>query len=123
MPNIDFNEFQKQEEEEIGEGKTYTVSRLQTKDTQYYIREEDILFDIIDLDLDGKGPGMEIYMSFLGGDFKMLCSYVSKKEFESPDFSNLLMRLIDEYKPCLLCKTKFLDGFCDGKEDDDDEEA
>lgn len=118
MPKIDFNDFQKEEEEL----KRYTVSKIETRDTQYLIQEEDIIFDVIDLDFNGEGPGMEIWISFVGEDFKIRCDLVPKKEFDTLEISDYFLGLIEDYKPCLECKTKFLDGLCHG-EDDDNEKA
>ena len=118
MPNIDFNEFKKQNEEKSPEERT--ISEVQTKDRQFYIKEEGVVFDIIDLDFEGKGPGMEVLMSLVGEGFKMRCDLVPKEIFESYDIPDYLMSLVDEYKPCLKCKSKFLDEFCSSHKDDGD---
>ena len=126
MPNIDFNEFQKNDEPKK-EPKGYTVSRAQVTDQQYYIKEEDILFDILDLDFDGEGPGMEVLISLIGEDFKIRCDLVPKKVFDTFDIPQYLLGLIEEYKPCLECKKKFLEDLCSHDDiefiPDDDEEA
>lgn len=119
MPKIDFNEFQKKPDE----NEEYTVRSIQVKDCQYFIEELDVVFDVIDLDFDGKGPGMEILMSFAGEDFKMRCDIVPKDIFDTYDVNKYLIELAEEYLPCLKCKKKFLDGLCDSEKEEGDEEA
>lgn len=128
MPKIDFNDFQKEEPQ--SKIRECTIAEARTEDRQFFIEEEGIIFDVIDLDFDGKGPGMEVFISFLGEDFKMRCDLVPKKTFESYDIPDYLMSLLEEFKPCLECKTKLLDKFCREEDDDiieflpeDDEEA
>ena len=113
MPNIDYNDYKKQDSE-VPE---CTVSELQTKDRQFLLKEEGIMFDIIDLDFEGKGPGMEVLMSLIGEDFKMRCDFVPKEIFDTYDIPDYLMSLVDEFKPCLECKSKFLEGLCSHEED------
>lgn len=117
MPNIDLNKFK--EQGKVGEIKEYTYSKLDVKDTQYFFKNEEVVFDIIDMDFDGKGPGMEILMSFLGEDFKMRVDYIPKERFDSIDVPKYLIDLLEENIGCLECKTKFLDTICRDEEDDD----
>lgn len=127
MPKINYKDYQKQEEN--SESREFTVSEVQVSDHQYFIKEEGIVFDVIDLDFDGRGPGMEILMSFVGEDFKMRCDMIPKEIFDTLDIPDYLIHLLDENKHCLECKTKFLDGLCNDEggenegEEDIDEKA
>lgn len=120
MPKIDFKDYQKQENSEGGE---YTFKEIQTKDRQIFVKEEGIIFDIIDFDFDGEGPGMEILMSFIGEDFKMRCDVVPKDIFDTYDLQDYLIYLIEEYKPCLECKSKLLGELCSFHHGDDKDDG
>lgn len=124
MPSIDINKFQKSEEEPTP--KEYTFSRIEITDKQVYIKEENITFDLLDLDFSGKGPGIEVLMSFIGEEFKMRVDFIPKEELDRVDLYEYLSDLVAQYKPCLECRTKLFRDICSfegEKEEDRDEEA
>lgn len=118
MPKIDFNEFQKKPDEN-----EYTVRSVQVNACKYFIEEINVVFDLIDLDFDGNGPGVEILMSFAGEDFKMRCDVIPKKVLDTYNLNEYLVELAKEFLPCLSCKKKFLDGLCDSEKENEDEET
>ena len=132
MASINFDDYEKnQQDQSPGEVITKRISMgcLETKDTQYYIEEENILFDFLELDFGEKqGIGVEVWMSYLGKDFKMKIDMMSKEDYlevtkDKSSFGSLIGGYFEDFKECLECKSGFLENFCDlehGEEDKDD---
>jgi hypothetical protein len=132
MASINFDDYEKnQQDQSPGEVITKRISMgcLETKDTQYYIEEENILFDFLELDFGEKqGIGVEVWMSYLGEDFKMKIDMMSKEDYteitkDKSSFGNLIGGYLEDFKECLECKSGFLENLCDlehGEEDKDD---
>ncbi len=124
MASINFNDYEKnQSPGEKTVSKKLTVGSFVTKDTQYYIENENLLFDFIEVDFGEQGIGVESWMSFLGGDFKMKVGMLTKEEFEEAISNNenlgkLFGKYLNEKLGCLECKKEFLEEICRQEHDD-----
>lgn len=132
MASINFDDYEKnQQDQSPGEVITKRISMgcLETKDTQYYIEEENVLFDFLELDFGEKqGIGVEVWMSYLGEDFKMKVDMMRKEDYleitkDKSSFGSLIGGYLEDFLECLECKSGFLENLCDlehGEEDKDD---
>ena len=103
------------------------VSRLdQIKTTQYYIKSDNLLFDFVELDFGNMGSIVDVWLSFLGEDFKMKIDMMSTEDYKKLDIQSYLQEHLERGKNCLECKSKLLEGLCDFRhklaEEEDDEE-
>lgn len=114
MANINFDDYKKkQEEEPVIEKKEFSVGSLEVKNTQYYVEEENVLFDFIELEFGEQGIGVEVWMSFLGEDFKMKVEMMSKEEYDNLEIGEFIGFHLSENLECLKCKTGFLEELCE----------
>lgn len=133
MASINFDDYEKnQQDQSPGDEvvtKKISIGRLETSDIQYYVAEENVLFDFIELDFgEEQGVGIEVWMSYLGEDFKLKIDMMKKEDFEkivkdNDSLGNLIGDYLNENLDCLACKSSFLEDLCDikhGKEDEDD---
>ena len=133
MASINFDDYEKnQQDQSPGDEvvtKKISIGRLETSDIQYYVAEENVLFDFIELDFgEEQGVGIEVWMSYLGEDFKLKIDMMKKEDFEkivkdNDSLGNLIGDYLNENLDCLACKSNFLEDLCDikhGKEDEDD---
>ena len=133
MASINFDDYEKnQQDQSPGDEvvtKKISIGRLETSDIQYYVAEENVLFDFIELNFgEEQGVGIEVWMSYLGGDFKLKIDMMEKEDFEkigkdNDSLGNLIGDYLNENLECLACKSSFLEDLCDikhGKEDEDD---
>lgn len=124
MASINFEDYQKNQEGPTEERKSFSVGSLETKDTQYYVEEDNVLFDFIELDFGDQGIGVEVWMSFLGEEFKMKVDMLSKEDFDNLDVGNFLGIHLMENLGCLKCRSELFEKLCDLKhEDEEDEET
>ena len=133
MASINFDDYEKnQQDQSPGDEvvtKKISIGRLETSDIQYYVAEENVLFDFIELDFgEEQGVGIEVWMSYLGEDFKLKIDMMEKEDFEkivqdNDSLGNLIGDYLNENLDCLACKSNFIEDLCDikhGKEDEDD---
>lgn len=133
MASINFDDYEKnQQDQSPGDEvvtKKISIGRLETSDIQYYVAEENVLFDFIELNFgEEQGVGIEVWMSYLGEDFKLKIDMMEKEDFEkivkdNDSLGNLIGDYLNENLDCLACKSNFLEDLCDikhGKEDEDD---
>lgn len=133
MASINFDDYEKnQQDQSPGDEvvtKKISIGRLETSDIQYYVAEENVLFDFIELNFgEEQGVGIEVWMSYLGEDFKLKIDMMKKEDFEkivkdNDSLGNLIGDYLNENLDCLACKSSFLEDLCDikhGKEDEDD---
>ena len=133
MASINFDDYEKnQQDQSPGDEvvtKKISIGRLETSDIQYYVAEENVLFDFIELNFgEEQGVGIEVWMSYLGEDFKLKIDMMEKEDFEkiikdNGSLGNLIGDYLNENLECLACKSSFLEDLCDikhGKEDEDD---
>ena len=133
MASINFDDYEKnQQDQSPGDEvvtKKISIGRLETSDIQYYVAEENVLFDFIELNFgEEQGVGIEVWMSYLGEDFKLKIDMMEKEDFEkivkdNDSLGNLIGDYLNENLDCLACKSRFLEDLCDikhGKEDEDD---
>ena len=133
MASINFDDYEKnQQDQSPGDEvvtKKISIGRLETSDIQYYVAEENVLFDFIELNFgEEQGVGIEVWMSYLGEDFKLKIDMMEKEDFEkivqdNDSLGNLIGDYLNENLDCLACKSSFLEDLCDikhGKEDKDD---
>lgn len=114
MASINFDDYKKkQEEETVIEKKEFSVGSLEVKNTQYYVEEENVLFDFIELEFGEQGVGVEVWMSFLGEDFKMKVEMMSKEEYDDLEIGEFIGFYLSENLECLKCKTGFLEKLCE----------
>ena len=125
MANINFDDYQKNQDPEVETiRKKITVGSLDVKDTQYYVKEEDILFDFMEIDFGGdQGIGVEVWLSYLGGDFKMKVDMMSKEDFDTLNIGEYIGKCLTDNYECLNCKNEILDSICSQHEEDQDEKA
>ena len=121
MPNIDLNKFQRQEKEQKIRDE-YSYSEVKISNTQYFFEDEEVVFDVLDMDFSGAGPGMEVFMSFFGEDFKMRVDFIPKERFEAIDVPRYLIGLLEENIGCLECKSKLLEELCRPEKDLDEDD-
>lgn len=122
MASINFEDYQKNQEGPTEERKSFSVGSLETKDTQYYVEEDNVLFDFIELDFGDQGIGVEVWMSFLGEEFKMKVDMLSKEDFDNLDVGNFLGSHLMENLGCLKCRSEFFGKLCDLKHGDEENE-
>ena len=133
MASINFDDYEKnQQDQSPGDEvvtKKISIGRLETSDIQYYVAEENVLFDFIELNFgEEQGVGIEVWMSYLGEDFKLKIDMMEKEDFEkivkdNDSLGNLIGDYLNENLDCVACKSSCLDDLCDikhGKEDEDD---
>ena len=133
MASINFDDYEKnQQDQSPGDEvvtKKISIGRLETSDIQYYVAEENVLFDFIELNFgEEQGVGIEVWMSYLGEDFKLKIDMMEKEDFEeivkdNDSLGNLIGDYLNKNLDCLACKSSFLEDLCDikhGKEDEDD---
>ena len=133
MASINFDDYEKnQQDQSPGDEvvtKKISIGRLETSDIQYYVAEENVLFDFIELNFgEEQGVGIEVWMSYLGEDFKLKIDMMEKEDFEkivqdNDSLGNLIGDYLNANLECLACKSSFLEDLCDikhGKEDEDD---
>ena len=133
MASINFDDYEKnQQDQSPGDEvvtKKISIGRLETSDIQYYVAEENVLFDFIELNFgEEQGVGIEVWMSYLGEDFKLKIDMMEKEDLEkivkdNDSLGNLIGDYLNENLDCLACKSSFLEDLCDikhGKEDEDD---
>ena len=87
MASINFDDYEKnQQDQSPGDEvvtKKISIGRLETSDIQYYVAEENVLFDFIELNFgEEQGVGIEVWMSYLGEDFKLKIDMMEKEDFE-----------------------------------------
>lgn len=122
MASINFEDYQKNQEGPAEEKKSFSVGSLEAKDTQYYVEEDNVLFDFIELDFGDQGIGVEVWMSFLGEEFKMKVDMLSKEEFDNLDVGNFLGIHLMENLGCLKCRSELFEKLCDLKHGDEEDE-
>lgn len=124
MANINFEDYKKNQENPVEERKSFSAGSIETKDTQYYVEEDNVLFDFIEVNFGDQGIGVEVWMSFFGGEFKMKVDLITKKEFDNLDVGNFLGRHLIDDLGCLRCRDELFKKLCDLKHEDiEDEEA
>lgn len=130
MANINYNDYEKnQQDQSPGEKitKTFSMGSLKTTDTQYYVEEDNVLLDFIEIDFGEKqGIGVEVWMSYLGEDFKMKVDMITKDEYEKiikdkKLLGNMIGGYVLDNLDCLKCKSDILCDLCKimGDEEDD----
>lgn len=132
MASINFDDYEKnQQDQSPGDEvvtKKISIGRLETSDIQYYVAEENVLFDFIELDFgEEQGVGIEVWMSYLGEDFKLKIDMMKKEDFEkivkdNDSLGNLIGDYLNENLDCLACKSSFLEDLCDIKHEKEDED-
>lgn len=124
MASINYNDYQKnQNSEETKSGKReISVGKMETKDTQYYIGEVNVLLDFIEVDFGKQGFAVEVWMSFLGNEFKMKIDMMSKEDFEKLDLGPYIGEQLSKHLDCLKCRDKFFDDLCEMKHEGEIEE-
>ena len=122
MANINFEDYQKNQGDPAERKKSLSVGSLKTTDTQYYIEEENVLFDFIEIEFGDQGVGVEVWMSFLGGDFKMKVDIISKEEFDNIELGSFLGKHLMNNLDCLKCKNEFFKRLCEINEDEEEDE-
>lgn len=122
MANINFEDYKKNQENPVEERKSFSAGSLETKDTQYYVEEDNVLFDFIEVNFGDQGIGVEVWMSFLGGEFKMKVDLITKKEFDNLDVGNFLGRHLIDDLGCLRCRNEIFEKLCDLKHGDEEDE-
>lgn len=132
MASINFDDYEKnQQDQSPGDEvvtKKISIGRLETSDIQYYVAEENVLFDFIELNFgEEQGVGIEVWMSYLGEDFKLKIDMMEKEDFEkivkdNDSLGNLIGDYLNENLDCLACKSNFLEDLCDIRHGDEDED-
>lgn len=117
MASINFDDYKKNTTQDTIE-RTYTLGHTTIPDTQYYIEEENVIFDFLELNFGKTGMGAEVWMSFLGEELKIRIDILSKEDLERVKTDKkFLAKLIGDYLSdnlgCLNCKSEFLEDICE----------
>lgn len=123
MANINFNDYKKNQAEEEVVTEKISVGISDTTDTQIFVgyKDKKLVFDCIEYDLEEMESVIEVWMSYLMGEFKMRVDIMPKENFDKiKDDKELLGDRLGDYimdnLHCLDCRTHFFETMCEDEE-------